>query len=116
MNQNQKDKLIDTIKHGAQLAEHYFSKDSTDCCVIGSLARVAVRDALLLQRVLEERNTAFVGAPNNDMEKMALAIEEKFGLTIEQMKRLQSINDSERNDVEERRWKLIEAVNQWTVE
>ena len=104
--------IIDIIKNDATLT-NYYSDDNGDMCVIGGLAfECGISKEYLMKcggsmiyktpkMVKFEGSKGITQARN--LGKVRRLIKETFGLSVENLKELQGINDNEDNTVERRK-------------
>lgn len=106
LTRKQADKIIAVIEQDATARQVYRTKTG-EACVIGGLA-IAAKAARLLPRIgSRDNDTSIIG-----MDKLCDRLNAEYGLSDDQLRRLQYINDYY-TTVAKRRAALIERVNEW---
>lgn len=104
MNQRQRDMILGVIQTNCKAVGVYTCSDGE--CIIGGMARAAGID--LPKSTL---NSVSLG----NMYSFSIKLESFFGLTYEQLRELQLINDRNGN-LSNRRYRLTQYVNSFPVE
>lgn len=112
MNIEQQHEIIDLINKDCAISMRYAIEGTNDTCAIGCLAKAAEVPLVVLVGAGTQFISTFGGngvtnAEIDCLSGMRLAIGKKFGLTVEQMRRIQMINDNY-DTPEARRLHIIE--------